>query len=110
MFDLPPDLPRLRTLRTWYGMWVGRIDEAIVAAEQREKERQQGEERGPPAPDWVMEFSIGAGARPIELHVGGCCAAVKRQRVITREQAPAALADGIRACIHCRQDTELGVL
>ncbi|MGW9130604.1 DUF6233 domain-containing protein [Streptomyces sp. NPDC055681] len=27
-----------------------------------------------------------------------------------REQAPAALADGIRACIHCRPDTELGVL
>ncbi|WP_406324386.1 DUF6233 domain-containing protein [Streptomyces sp. NBC_01637] len=27
-----------------------------------------------------------------------------------REQALAALADGIRACIHCRPDTELGVL
>ncbi|MFJ7947372.1 DUF6233 domain-containing protein [Streptomyces sp. NPDC096354] len=29
---------------------------------------------------------------------------------MTREQAIAALADGIRACIHCRPDTELGVL
>ncbi|WP_328625875.1 DUF6233 domain-containing protein [Streptomyces sp. NBC_00353] len=27
-----------------------------------------------------------------------------------REQALAALADGIRACIHCRPDTELGAL
>ncbi|WP_406396788.1 DUF6233 domain-containing protein [Streptomyces sp. NBC_01653] len=27
-----------------------------------------------------------------------------------REQALAALADGIRACIHCRPDAELGVL
>jgi hypothetical protein len=110
MYDLPPDLPRLRTLRTWYGLWVARIDEAIAAAEQREKERQQGEERRPPTPDWVMELSIGVGARPIEVHVGGCYAAGKRQRVITREQALAALADGIRAYIHCRPDTELGVL
>ncbi|WP_406428824.1 DUF6233 domain-containing protein [Streptomyces sp. NBC_01589] len=29
---------------------------------------------------------------------------------ISREQALAALADGIRAFIHCRPDTELGVL
>ncbi|WP_406324375.1 DUF6233 domain-containing protein [Streptomyces sp. NBC_01637] len=57
-----------------------------------------------------MELSIGVGARLIEVHVGGCYAAGKRQRVITREQALAALADGIRACIHCRPDTELGVL
>ncbi|MFD3495765.1 DUF6233 domain-containing protein [Streptomyces sp. NPDC058690] len=88
-------------------MWVDRIDEAIAAAEQREKERQQGEERRPPTPDWIVELSIGGGARPIEVHVGGCYAAGKRQRVISREQA---LADGIRACIHCRPDTELGVL
>ncbi|WP_406504085.1 DUF6233 domain-containing protein [Streptomyces sp. NBC_01602] len=27
-----------------------------------------------------------------------------------REQALAALADGIRACIHCRPDTDLGAL
>ncbi|MGC5008927.1 DUF6233 domain-containing protein [Streptomyces sp. DT203] len=34
----------------------------------------------------------------------------KRQRGITRDQALAALADGMRACIHCRPDTEFGVL
>ncbi|MET8325085.1 DUF6233 domain-containing protein [Streptomyces sp. NPDC005181] len=61
-------------------------------------------------PDWIVELSIGVGARPIEVHVGGCYAAGKRHRAITREQALAALADGIRACIHCRPDTELGVL
>ncbi|WP_329161564.1 DUF6233 domain-containing protein [Streptomyces sp. NBC_01717] len=79
-----------------------------AAAEQRERERQQGEERRPPTPDWVVELGIGVGARPID--VGGCYAAGKRHRTITREQALAALADGIRACIHCRPDTELGVL
>ncbi|MGW1710968.1 DUF6233 domain-containing protein [Streptomyces sp. NPDC002206] len=77
MYDISPDLPRLRTLRTWYGMWVDRIDEANAAAEQREKERQQGEERRPPTPDWIV-LSIGVGARPIEVHVGGCYAAGKR--------------------------------
>ncbi|MFD4226157.1 DUF6233 domain-containing protein [Streptomyces sp. NPDC058545] len=48
--------------------------------------------------------------RTAEVHIGGCYVAGKRQRVITREQALAALADGIRACIHCRPDAELGVL
>ncbi|WP_457492787.1 DUF6233 domain-containing protein [Streptomyces sp. P5_D11] len=46
----------------------------------------------------------------MEVHVGGCYAAGKRHRAITREQALAALADGIRACIHRRPDTELGVV
>ncbi|MFE7791552.1 DUF6233 domain-containing protein [Streptomyces sp. NPDC057460] len=110
MYDLPPDLLRLRTLRTWHAMWVVRINEAIAAAEQREREKRQGEERRPPTPDWIMEFGIGVGQRPIEVHVGGCSAARKRQRPITREQAVAALDEGIRACIHCRPDTELGVL
>ncbi|MFJ3270138.1 DUF6233 domain-containing protein [Streptomyces sp. NPDC086776] len=110
MSDLPPDLSRLRTLRTWHAMWVERIDEAIATVEQREKERRQGEERRPATADWIMELSIGVGARPIEVHVGGCYAAGKRHRAITREQALAALADGIRACIHCRPDTELMVL
>ncbi|WP_392750521.1 DUF6233 domain-containing protein [Streptomyces sp. LN590] len=110
MYDLPPDLPRLRTLRTWYGMWVARIDEAIAAAEQQEREKQQGEERRPPTPDWIVELGIGVGSPPIEVHVGGCYSAGKRRRAISREQAVAALDQGIRACIHCRPDTELGVL
>ncbi|MFB8033816.1 DUF6233 domain-containing protein [Streptomyces sp. NPDC056004] len=34
----------------------------------------------------------------------------KRRRAIDRDQARALLADGIRACSHCRPDTSLGVL
>lgn len=94
----------------WHAMWLGRIDEAIAAAEQREVERRQGEERRPPTPDWVLELGIGVGAPPAEVHVGGCYATGKRRREISREQALTALADGIRACTHCRPDTELGVL
>ncbi|WP_328890601.1 DUF6233 domain-containing protein [Streptomyces sp. NBC_00316] len=91
-------------------MWVVRINEAIATAEQREREKRQGEERRPPTPDWIMEFGIAVGRRPIEVHVGGCYAAGKRQRPITREQGVAALDEGIRARIHCRPDTELGAL
>ncbi|WP_327419816.1 DUF6233 domain-containing protein [Streptomyces sp. NBC_01230] len=91
-------------------MWLTRLDEAIAAAEQRERERQQGVRARPPTPDWVIELGIGVGSPPIEVHVGGCYAAGKRRRAVSREQALAALADGIRACIHCRPDTALGVL
>ncbi|MET8435370.1 DUF6233 domain-containing protein [Streptomyces sp900116325] len=87
-----------------------RIDKAIAVAKQREEERQQGEQARPPTPDWIVELGIGVGSPPIEIHVGGCYAAGKRRRAISREQAVAALDQGIRACIHCRPDTELGVL
>ncbi|MET8405925.1 hypothetical protein [Streptomyces sp900116325] len=62
---------RLHTLRIWHAMWVERIDEAIAAVKQREKERRQGEERRPATPDWIVELSIGVGARPVEVHVAG---------------------------------------
>ncbi|WP_327124572.1 DUF6233 domain-containing protein [Streptomyces sp. NBC_01727] len=51
---------------------------------------QQGEERRPTTPDRIVELSIGVGARPVEVHVGGCYAARKRHRAITRGQALAA--------------------
>ncbi|WP_371797390.1 DUF6233 domain-containing protein [Streptomyces sp. NBC_01718] len=99
---MPLDLPRLGTLLTCYACgWYRRGD---AAAEQRERERQQDEERRPPAPDWIVQLSIVLGARPTRSTRAGATPAGKRQRVI------AALADGIRACIHCRPDTELGVL
>lgn len=110
MSDLPPDLPRLRTLRMWHAMWLDRIDSAIAVAEQQEKERHQGEERRPPPPDWVLELGIGVGAPPTEIHAGDCYAIGRRRRPITREQALEALSEGVRACVHCRPDTDLGVL
>ncbi|MET8439055.1 DUF6233 domain-containing protein [Streptomyces sp900116325] len=73
-------------------MRAERNDEASAAVEQREKERQQGEERLPATPDRIAELSIRVGARPVEDHVGACWAARKRHRAITREQALAALA------------------
>lgn len=74
MYDLPSDLPRLRTLRTWHAMWVDRIDQAITTAERQKREQQQGEERRPPPPDWTLELGIGVGAPPTDVHTGDCYA------------------------------------
>ncbi|MEU8957966.1 DUF6233 domain-containing protein [Streptomyces sp. NPDC048518] len=56
-----------------------------------------------------MERGIGQGPPPTEVHRGDCHAAGKRRRSITRDEARQALADGIRACTHCRPGTGLGV-
>lgn len=110
MYDLPSDLPRLRTLEQQLTIWIGHVRTAITAAEQQEREQRQGEERRPPTPDWIVELGIGQGSPPIEVHAGHCYAAGKRRRPIDRDQARTLLADGIRACSHCRPDTDLGVL
>lgn len=110
MYDLPPDLPRLRTLRTWHALWVDRLDEAIAAAERRERERDQGEQHRPAPPDWLLQVGIGAGAPPVAVHVGGCAVSGKRLRPLGRDQAIRALTEGVTACTLCRPDTELGVL
>ncbi|MFF1838006.1 DUF6233 domain-containing protein [Streptomyces sp. NPDC058231] len=110
MSDSPSRLAMLRFARRIAVQQVEQIDRWIAAEERRETEPEQGERARPPTPDWIIELGIGVGSRPIDVHVGGCYAAGKRRRAITREQALAALADGIRACIHCRPDTELGVL
>ncbi|MFE6977232.1 DUF6233 domain-containing protein [Streptomyces sp. NPDC057682] len=109
MYDLPSDLPRLRTLEHQLSIWLGHIRAAIAAAEQREAERRQGEERRPPVPDWIVELGIGVGRPPSEVHAGHCYAAGKRRRAIDRDEARALLASGVRACTRCRPDTDLGM-
>ncbi|MFJ2303742.1 DUF6233 domain-containing protein [Streptomyces sp. NPDC087787] len=110
MNDLPPDLPRLRTLETWLVYSLGRVRERIAEVERREVERQRGEQVRPPTPDWVLEQALNRDALPVTVHVGGCHMAGKRQRGVPREAALRALAEGVPACSHCRPDTALGVL
>lgn len=109
MSDLPPDLPRLRTLETWHVTQLDRIRAAIAAAQQREAEEQR-KQPPPPPPDWVIQHGIGQGGPPLAVHVGGCGLAGGRVKPISREQALRALADGVEACQVCRPDTELGWL
>jgi len=108
--DLPPDLPRLRTLETWLAYTLDRIRQQITAAEKREQERQHGEEARPPAPDWLLEQGLNRNAVPVYVHAGGCWNATKRSRGVPRDVALRALAEGVPACTHCRPDVELGYL
>ncbi|MFH8760375.1 DUF6233 domain-containing protein [Streptomyces atroolivaceus] len=56
------------------------------------------------------QLGIGVGAKPVEIHVGHCYTIGRRRKAITREQAQAALAEGVDACTYCRRDTDLGLL
>ncbi|GAB1332140.1 hypothetical protein ACE1SV_64790 [Streptomyces sennicomposti] len=56
--DLPPDLPRLRTLETWLRYSLARVQQEIAARERREQERQRGIAARPPRPDWVIERGL----------------------------------------------------
>jgi hypothetical protein len=108
--DLPPDLPRLRTLETWLALTLDQVRQAIAAAEKREAERQHGIEHRPPPPDWLLEHSLNRDAPPVYVHAGSCHMAGKRSKSVDRSTALRALTEGIDACPHCRPDSELGYL
>ncbi|MFE5023123.1 hypothetical protein ACFRAO_07275 [Streptomyces sp. NPDC056656] len=71
MNDLPPGLPRPRTLETWLAMSLERVRRTIVEAERREAEQRHGQEHRPPAPDRLIEMCLG-GRDPVYVDVGGC--------------------------------------
>ncbi|MBM9617234.1 DUF6233 domain-containing protein [Streptomyces zhihengii] len=108
MTDLPPDLPRLRTLETWLLLALQRVRDRIADLERQEKERARGEAARPPVPDWTIELGIGDDRGPLYVHTGTCHMAGHRRRPVTREAAARAIADGVEACTHCRADTGLG--
>jgi hypothetical protein len=108
--DLPPDLPRLRTLETWLAYSLDRVRQQIADLERQERERQYGEQHRPPPPDWLLEFGLNRDAAPVYVHAGGCWNAAKRSRGVPRDVALRALTEGVAACPHCRPDSELGVL
>ncbi|MEV8548301.1 DUF6233 domain-containing protein [Streptomyces glaucescens] len=110
MDDLPPDLPRLRTLETWLVYTLDRVRRQIADAERREAERRHGIEARPAPPDWLLEQGLNRDAPPVQVHVGDCWNAGKRTRGISRDDALRALADGVKACSACRPDSELGFL
>ncbi|KUM96198.1 hypothetical protein AQI95_42755, partial [Streptomyces yokosukanensis] len=87
------------------------IDRWIADEERLERERRQGEERRPPAPQWLIQY--GLNRRNVDaVHTGDCWAAAKsgRCRPATRQQALDALRRQVPACPHCRPDTALGIL
>ncbi|MFF9458069.1 DUF6233 domain-containing protein [Streptomyces flaveolus] len=110
MTDLPPDLPRLRTLETWLAYALADVRTAIAAAEQREAQRQHGIQARPAPPDWLLEQGLNRDSPPVQVHVGDCWNAGKRTRGISRDEARRALVEGVKPCGACRPDSELGLL
>jgi hypothetical protein len=108
--DLPPDLPRLRTLETWLALTLVRVRKQITTLERQEQERQHGEQARPPEPDWLIEYGLNRDAIPNAVHVGGCRMAGKRSKPTDSETARRAIVGGVTACGFCRPDSELGIL
>lgn len=108
MFDLPPDLPRLRTLELWHRMWLQRIEAAIAEAEATEQRQQQAARLVPPCTGWKLQRGIDRDRTPMSVHQADC--GLGSGPTITRDQALRLLADGVEACAVCRPDVELGVL
>ncbi|MEU1661877.1 DUF6233 domain-containing protein [Streptomyces griseofuscus] len=104
--DLPPDLDRLRTLRTWHQMWLHRIDRKIALLTQRQTEPHRPRAR-PRTPEWTAEPGTGPDRSPAYIHHGACVLAGARGRPIGRDEARRLLADGVAACRRCRPDNRL---
>ncbi|MFI9772715.1 DUF6233 domain-containing protein [Streptomyces sp. NPDC052415] len=89
---------------------MDRIDARFAALRQRQAEEARGRQGRPAPPDWVVELGIGSSRQPVEVHVGDCHMTGKRRRAISRDEARRLLATGLRACLHCQPDTQLGII
>lgn len=81
----------------------------IADEERREQERRTGEAAKPAPPDWLLEYGLNRDALPNAVHTGDCHMAGKRSHGVDSDTARRALAGGVKACGHCRPDTELGI-
>ncbi|MFG2753947.1 DUF6233 domain-containing protein [Streptomyces xanthophaeus] len=109
MSELPPDLPRLRTVVTYLRNELERAERALGAAEEQAAEVSR---RRPPLEPaaWLLERGIGVGRPPFRVHAGDCWDTAKRCGPVSAEEARRALAEGVQACPHCQPDVVLGVL
>lgn len=107
MHDLPPDLPRLRTLRDWHAMWVERLDTVIARTEEREAaEAELRRRHAPPPPAWLVEPDRFRRA----LHAGDCARVPAVAAPVTEAEALLELQQGTIPCADCQPDVKLGYL
>jgi hypothetical protein len=107
MSDLPPDVDRLRVLRTYLALQLAEVDRAIAAATKPRPASDPAPEPPPRAPTPAFGVArIGLG--PDEaIHRGDCWADGGDLRPLTREDAAAHLAAGTPPCDVCRPERVL---
>ncbi|WP_329625843.1 DUF6233 domain-containing protein (plasmid) [Streptomyces sp. NBC_01255] len=111
MSELPPDLPRLRTLEHWLVLSLDRVRARIAEVEKREAAMRPVRAL-PEGPGWVLSY-LREGGRPVadSIHIGDCRMAGSHRKPLSRDEARHALTSGgIRACEICRPDSDLGIL
>ncbi|MFE2204540.1 DUF6233 domain-containing protein [Streptomyces rubiginosohelvolus] len=111
--DLPPDLPRLRTLETRAAHYLTRIRARIAAVEEQQTPASTAAPARPAAgpgrahtPDWGLA-EAGIGVPVTEIHRGDCWARGRSLVAVSAERARAELADGAQPCAVCRPDRVL---
>ena len=107
MSDLPPDLPRLRTLETWLQLQLARVQQEIRHLE--DQARIHTPSPDPVPPEWLAEYDIGAQRRLLQIHTGDCRMTGTRVKPIDEAAARRGCVEA-GACQFCRPDTVLGVL
>ncbi len=118
--DLPPDLPRLRTLETWADLYLTRIRARIAAVERQQAQQPPWQAPAPtaarpsrtaagpgraPTPDWGLS-EAGIGVPATEIHRGDCWARGRSLVAVSAKRARAELAGGAQPCA-CRPDRVL---
>lgn len=107
MSDLPPDLPRLRTLETYLALQLATIRQEIRRLEDQARITAPAVPPEPPA--WLAEYDIGAQRRLLQIHTGDCAMAGHRVKPVDEAAARRGVLEA-GACQFCRPDTALGVL
>ncbi|MFI8942777.1 DUF6233 domain-containing protein [Streptomyces syringium] len=101
MNDLPPDLPRLRTVETYLDMQLQRVRAAIAEHEQRTKAEPATSET------WILQHIPGAKDRPLNWLHRSSCHLAKGARLSRREAEIALAEPTVRPCGACKADAGL---
>lgn len=97
--DLPPDLPRLRTLERYLQLELEEVRAAIRRLEQTP-------EPTPARPSWLAEYD---GQRLVQIHRGDCNVTGPHTKAVDEDVARRGIVEA-GACQYCRPDRAIGVL
>ncbi|MFV8127557.1 DUF6233 domain-containing protein [Streptomyces syringium] len=98
MSDLPPDLPRLRTLETYLDLQLQAVRKALA---------QHTPSAAPSDDTWVLQHVRGAPDRPLNWLHHSTCHLAKGARLSRREAEIALAEPGVQPCGACKPDGRL---